>query len=110
MQSFFVQKKTLIIEVAILILFLGGIYYLYTVMKEGGVVTSQGSASDHLLGPNMTLFIKAVGQDNISFAGAESMQSDLVQRLRDFSEVISLTESRGRADPFVPYASTGPLR
>ena len=110
MQSFFVQKKTIIIEVFILVIFLFGIFYLYTIMKEGGTTTVQSSASDHLLGPNLTMFVNAVNQEKISFRDADFMDSDIVQRLRDFSEIILPTESRGRADPFVPYASTGSLR
>jgi hypothetical protein len=110
MQSFFVQKKTLILEILILVLFLGGIYYLYTIMREGGSVTVQGEVSEQLLGQNFVLFLKIVNQDKISFREADFLNSDLVQRLRDFSETILPTDSRGRADPFVPYASTRPLR
>lgn len=110
MQSFFIQKKTLIVEIVVLILFLGGIYYLYTLMSEGSSTTTDVQAGQQLLGQNFVLFLKAVNQDNISFSSADIMQSDLVQRLRDYSETISPTDMRGRADPFAPYAPTRPLR
>lgn len=110
MQTFFVQKKTVIIEIVVLILFLFGIYYLYTIMSEGEVTTTSSQISEQLLGKNFVLFIKAVNQDKLSFREADFMNSDLVQRLRDFSETILPTETRGRVDPFVPYASTRSLR
>lgn len=110
MPSFFVQKKTVIIEASILILFLGGMFYLYTIMGEGEATTTDSKTSEQLLGKNFVLFIKAVNQDKLSFREADFMNSDLVQRLRDFSENILPTEMRGRVDPFVPYASTRPLR
>lgn len=110
MQSFFVQKKTVLIEAAILIAFLGGMFYLYTIMSEGEATTANSQANEQLLGKNFVLFIKAVNQDKLSFREADFMNSDLVQRLRDFTETILPSETRGRVDPFLPYASTRPLR
>lgn len=110
MQSFFVQKKTVLIEAAILIAFLGGMFYLYTIMTEGEATVTTSQQNEQLLGKNFTLFIKAVNQDKLSFREADFMNSDLVQRLRDFTETILPSETRGRVDPFVPYASTRPLR
>jgi hypothetical protein len=110
MPSFFVQKKTIIIEGTILILFLAGMYYLYTIFSTSDTVTSSPSANEQLLGQNFVLFIKAVNQDKISFKDLNFMNSKLVQELQDYSETIGINDTRGRVDPFVPYASTRPLR
>ncbi len=110
MQSFFVQKKTVIIEGAILVLFLFGAYYLYTSFSEDSASVSETKINEQLLGQNFVLFLKVVNQDRISFTDANFMDSALVRQLRDFSEIISTNDTRGRVDPFVPYASTRPLR
>jgi flagellar basal body-associated protein FliL len=110
MQSFLIQKKTVIIEVAILIFFLGGMYYLYTMFSEGSATTSTPSVNEQLLGQNFVLFLKAVNQDRLSFKDITFMDSKLVRELRDFSETIGINDTRGRVDPFVPYAATRPLR
>ncbi len=110
MQSFFVQKKTVIIEAAVLILFLFGAYYLYTSFSEGATSVSETKINEQLLGQNFVLFLKVVNTDRISFTDANFMDSALVRQLRDFSETISTNDTRGRVDPFVPYASTRPLR
>jgi hypothetical protein len=110
MQSFFVQKKTLLMEVAVLIAFLGGMYYLYTIFSEGSATTTASQVNTQLLGQNFTLFLKAVNEDKISFRDINFMDSALVQQLRDFSQTITVNESRGRVDPFTPYASSRPVR
>jgi hypothetical protein len=109
MQSFFVQKKTVIIEGLVLILFLGGMYYLYSVFSEDTAVTTV-PINEQLLGQNFVLFLKAVNEDNISFGGINFMDSALVQQLRDYSQTIGINDSRGRVDPYSPYASSRPLR
>lgn len=110
MQSFFVQKKTVIIEAAVLILFLFGAYYLYSSFSEGTSTVTETQMNEQLLGQNFVLFLKVVNQDRISFRDINFMDSELVKQLRDFSEIITINDTRGRADPFVPYASTRPLR
>ncbi len=110
MQSFFIKKKTVIIEGAILILFLFGMYYLYTSFSEGSTTVSETKINEQLLGQNFVLFLKVVNQDRISFTDLNFINSALVRRMRDFSETISTNDTRGRLDPFVPYASTRPLR
>jgi hypothetical protein len=109
MQSFFVQKKTVIIEAAVLILFLGGMYYLYTIFSVSDT-TVQPSANEQLLGQNFVLFLKAVNEDRISFNDNSFANSKLFSQLKDYSETIGQNDTRGRVDPFVPYASTRPLR
>lgn len=110
MQSFFIQKKTIIIEAVVLIVFIFGIYYLYTNFSEGSTTVSSPAINEQLLGQNFVLFLKVVNQDRISFADANFMDSALVKQLRDFSEFIPVNDSRGRVDPFVPYASSRSLR
>lgn len=110
MQSFFEQKKTLLVEIVILVAFLSGMYYLYTVFTQDQPTVSTASVNEQLLGQNFVLFLKAVNQDRISFRDMNFMDSDLVRQLRDYSETIGENPTRGRVDPFVPYASTRPLR
>lgn len=94
----------------VLVAFLSGVFYLYTIMSEGEATTTQSEGSQGLLGQNFMLLSKAINQDKVSFREVDFMNADLVKRLRDFSETILPTDVRGRADPFVPYASTRPLR
>ena len=110
MQSFFVQKKTVIIEAAILILFLAGGYYLYSSFTQEEVSVTQTQFNEQLLGQNFVSFLKVVNQDKISFKNINFMNTPLVNQLRDFSEIIGINETRGRSDPFVPYASSRPIR
>ena len=110
MESFFVQKKTVIIEGLVLVLFLAGMYYLYTTFSEDTETVSTANVNEQLLGQNFVLFLKAVNQDRLSFREVSFMDSDLVRQLRDYSETIGVNETRGRVDPFVPYASSRPIR
>lgn len=109
MPSFFVQKKRILIEAAVLIAFLYGCYYLYTSFSQDSTV-STAPPNEQLLGQNFVMFLKVVNKDRISFKDVSFLDSDLVKQLRNFSETISINDSRGRVDPFVPYASTRPLR
>lgn len=106
----FVQKKTVILEVIILVVFLFGGYYLYGIMSEQEVSTAQVSANEGLLGKNLLLFLKAKNQDKLSFKDVSFMDTLLIKQLQDFSETISANVSRGRLDPFIPYASSRSIR
>lgn len=110
MPGFFVQKKTLIMEMVILIAVLGGAYYLYTMFSTEDVTTTSPTVNAALLGPNLTVFLKAVNEDKLTFKNTTFMDSALVKELTDHSQTIGVTNSRGRMDPFVPYASSRPLR
>ncbi len=108
--SSFLQKKTLIMEIGILVVFLIGMYYLYTMFSEPDTTTTSSQASEQLLGQNLTLFLKAVRNDKLSFDTSSFMNQPLIEQLQDFSETIIPASSRGRDDPFAPYAFTRPLR
>lgn len=110
MQSFFTQKKTIIVEAVILIAFLFGMYYLYTMFSEDSATVTQTKINEQLLGQNFTLFLKLLNQDRISFRDAAFLNSELVKQLKDFSEIIDINETRGRVDPFTPYASPRSIR
>lgn len=110
MNSFFVKKKTLIIESAVLIIFLAGMYYVYTMFTVEDATTTTATANEELLGQNFVLFLKAVNNDKLSFRDLSFLDSDLVKQLQDHSQTIDVNDTRGRVDPFVPYASTRPLR
>lgn len=107
MESFFIQKKKIIIEVAVLIAFFAGVYYLYQMLSTGAADVSKVQANEQILGPNFMLFLK--NQGNLSFS-TSLMSSKLINQLVDHSQVIEPTSSRGRTDPFTPHAATGPIR
>jgi hypothetical protein len=110
MQSFLIQKKTLIIEMLVLVVFLGGSYYAYVTFSADDVITTQPAINQSLLGQNFVLFLKAVQEDKLSFKDVKFADSKLVDQLEDYSETIGTTTARGRVDPFIPYASSRPLR
>ena len=101
----FTQKKTVIIEVVVLAIFLSGIYYLYTTIGEQSPTTTVPANQQIVMQyQNLTLFLKTVDQGKISFEGASFMNSSsLVKQLQDFSETILPTVKRGRDNPFAPY-------
>lgn len=107
--AIFVEKKTIIIEVAILILFLGGGYYAYTYFTDSSA-TTVAAPNQALLGPNFVTFINAVEKDKISFQDVDALKSSFVDRLEDKSETINPTSARGRPEPFIPYATSRPIR
>lgn len=109
--TFFLQKKTLFVEIIILVMFLFGLYYVYTLFSEPTLTTTTNTSTNQdLLGENYVLFIKAVNQDSLSFKDVSFINSDFVKQLQDFSVKIDPSYIHGRLDPFTPYASTRPIR
>lgn len=103
------EKKTLIIEILIFIGVLVGGYYGYTsFFKEDSVTTV--TIDQSLLGSNFIQFMQATKDSKISFKDRTFLSGNYVKQLQDFSEIISPNATRGRLDPFLPYASTRPLR
>jgi hypothetical protein len=110
LQQTFTKKKTVFIEIAILVIFLGGSYYLYTLFSEPTSVSTKVETSQKLFGQNLTLFLKAVNQDKISLNNTGFMDGEIVKQLQDFSESIPSTDNRGRLNPFSPYAAIRSIR
>lgn len=100
--SLFANKKSMIIEIVVVCIVLAGMYYGYTLFSTESPTTTV-SANTNLLGPNLTLLIKAVNEDHLVLQNTSFLDTELVRRLEDFSENIGSTTSRGRSDPFVPY-------
>ena len=103
------KNKKIIIEVLILVAVLGGLYYLYTVFSQEEQ-TATAQANPALLGPNFINFINITTKDKILFKNKTFLKQPLVEMLVDYSEIISPNATRGRLDPFVPYASSRPIR
>lgn len=95
------EKKNIIIEVAVLCVFLGAMFYGYTLISEKSIVTTV-SANQQLFGPNLTLLLKAVNEDHIVLNNISFMDGEIARQLKDFSEVISPNPKHGRANPFIP--------
>ncbi len=104
------KQKTIIIEVFILIAVFAGGYYLYDRFILGETTTISVTGGDKLLSANFISFINVTSREKISFKDVSFMSSPLVEMLDDYSEVISPNATRGRLDPFLPYASSRPLR
>ncbi len=100
--TIFAEKRNMIIEIVVLCLFLGAMYYGYTIFSEKSPTTT-ASTNEQLFGPNLTILLKAVNQDNLVLKDVSFMNSELVRQLQDFSEIITQNATRGREDPFIPY-------
>ena len=107
--SFLSEKKSITIEILALCLFLGGIYYAYVTFSEQAPVTTT-SANQQLLGEHFMLFLKATTENSLSLSNTDFLSSPDVLILKDYSEIITPNSSRGRLDPFIPYAASRPLR
>jgi LPS O-antigen subunit length determinant protein (WzzB/FepE family) len=110
LSSFFAQKKTIIIEAAVLTAVVIGMLYAYSIFTSEDATVTQPAINQQLLGQNFILFLKAVNQDKVSLRETAFLNTTFVAQLQDFSETISPTASRGRSDPFTPYASSRPIR
>lgn len=107
MENFFVQKKKIIIEIIILVVFLAGIYFLYRMLSVGSENVSRIQTTEQILGASFMLFLKT--HESLSFS-TSSMNAKMLNQLVDYSQIITPTDSRGRADPFSPYAATRSVR
>ena len=106
------SKKSIIIELIVLVLFLVGIYFVYTsfVDTTPTVDVATPALNQQLLGANLVVLLKAASQNSLSLGDASIMNSKLVKDLQDNTQNISENLSRGRLDPFTSYASSRPLR
>lgn len=106
------SKKSIIIELIVLVIFLVGMYFAYTsfVDTTPTVDVATPALNQQLLGANFVIFLKAVSQNSLSLGDSSLMNTKLVKDLEDHSQVISENISRGRLDPFTSYASSRPLR
>lgn len=95
------EKRNIIIEVIILCVFLGAMYYGFTLISEKST-TTKISANQKLFGPNLTLLIKAVNEDRIMLNDISFMKGELTRQLIDFSEKIEPVSKYGRDNPFAP--------
>lgn len=94
------------------LIFLGTLYFCYTIFFQGpqpNPVPTLQTINIGVLGPN-TQAAAAVFVDKdkkISFSKKDIgfLDTPLFQSFTDLPEVVPLSESRGRADPFVPYVA-----
>ncbi|MCX6756741.1 MAG: hypothetical protein NTW35_01115 [Candidatus Nomurabacteria bacterium] len=100
--NFLSEKKSIIIEITILCVFLGALYYGYTLISEQTPVTTENT-SQQLYGPNFTMLFKVINEDRVVLGPLSFMDSSIARQLEDFSEVISPNPVRGRENPFAPY-------
>jgi len=110
MENKFIQKKNIIIEVVVLVMFLGLIYYAYNMVVKQETEISRSTVNEQLLGQNFIMFLKVVNQEGLSFKDISILQGELVNNLEDFREEINESSSRGRDNPFAPYATSRSTR
>lgn len=103
------EKKTLIIEILIVIGVIVGGYFGYTSFFGNEPTVTTQMLDQSLLGANFIQYIQATNNSKITFKNRTFLTSEYVRQLQDFSEIISPNATRGRLDPFLPYASTRPL-
>lgn len=96
-------KSIIFIEILVLVLFLGGAYYLYTQFSSPSAEVSSvesDTAGQSLLGPKTLSFMKTLNQERLSFKLPSD--SELIKQLEDFSENIPVSIPEGRSNPFMP--------
>lgn len=108
MQETFLTQKNIIIAVVGLFAVLGGGYYAYSTLNEGVIVV--GDLDPTILNPELVAFINAKDKIKISTKDMNFLTSEFYPMLVDHTETINPSASRGRPDPFIPYAPTGPIR
>lgn len=103
------ERKILIIEVLVVIAVLYGCYYGYTALFASNTTASVG-LNEKSLGSNTLTFISKTRTANYAFKDKTFLSTPYVQKLRDYTEIILPNQTRGREDPFIPYAASRPLR
>lgn len=102
------QKNSKLGAVVLVVVLAGG-YYLYsTFFSEDVSSATQAEISKSLLSSDVVNFLET--KDKINLKDISFSKTSLYKMLVDFSEVIPETTERGRPDPFIPYAPTGPIR
>lgn len=84
-----------------------GFYVIYLSKTDTTAVTTDVSSSQALFSQEFVLFLQAVNKQNLSLKDTSFNDSYLVRNARNFTQEINPSLSRGRIDPFVPYAATG---
>ncbi len=96
----------LVTDLIIGVVVLGLAYYGYTLFSstDSSVsIVDSGASMTQFLGPNLTTFSQMVTKDKVTF------NYDFLNKtssFQDFTETINETSSRGRTNPFTPYASS----
>jgi hypothetical protein len=106
---FIKEKKTIIIEVLLLVAVVVGCYFGYTYFFKQQESDVSVEINPAILGKNFVTFLNASRSGAIDLKDQQFLRSTYVSKLKDYSEVILPAPKRGRMDPFVPYAATRPL-
>lgn len=105
MQEILSSQKNIIIVVAGFLLVLGGGYYYFSSQSN---LTGGGSFDKNLLDKKVSKFLSV--KDSLDFKNASFLKSPFYPELVNNTENIPLIKARGRDNPFIPYAATGPAR
>jgi hypothetical protein len=102
--------KNIIIGVIVAIVALGGGgYFVYT--KLFPAADPAAPINQAILSGDIVAFMNAKDKIKISSStDAVFLKSGFYPLLVDHTEVVNPNPTRGRPDPFIPYAPTGPIR
>ena len=107
MQNFLIQKNNIIvIACAVLLLGVGGVYFYLTTSDSSE--SSQTAVDTTLLKKDIKDYLSV--KDSISFEDVSFKKSPFFPVLKNNTEVIEMSPSRGRDNPFLPYAAPGSIR
>ena len=106
-EDIFNGKKEIIVEFFIGILFVVGVYYLFTIVKDSSapVTTStQGAGA----GSSFNGLLQDLNKNKINLDDKTFQANKSLIKMEDFSITISPSDARGRDNPFTIYATPRP--
>ena len=105
------KKISLIVGVIFIVFF--AFYIIKGVTEEVKTARTNASSKDSILSEvskDFILFLVLTQKDKISFEDASFKESYFYRNAVDYTQLIRQSASRGRPDPFIPYAITGSTR
>ena len=105
------EKRVIIIEIGVaLVLLIGGYYVVGLIQGDNGSMTVTKTANEHLLSQDFVVFLQMMNKKSINLKNTAFLDGSFVRELQNFTETINPTPTRGRLNPFIPYALTRPIR
>ncbi len=102
------QKNILLFVGAFLVIVLGGGYFFFSSFITTGDGSSNKEINKGLLSKNVLSFINSKG--TIDLKDSAFVKSVLYSELQDYSENITMSSTRGRDNPFIPYVAPRSIR
>lgn len=103
-EDIFAGKKEIVIELVVGILFVVFVYYLFTIVKDSSssvTTTIAGAGTDS----SISNMLQDLNKNSINLSDKSFKDSKLFLQMKDFSKIISPSDTRGRSNPF-SYATS----